>query len=356
VSGCESVHTIVDNPSRESWDTVLDAFPQDNLWQTFEYGEALEMAFPRTQTCRLLALDSSGEPVGAVQGSYSRYFGFGTCLGVNNGPLIITRGDERDLVVESLLSGLEEFGTRNRIVAAQVWWPERWGTVEVFEKLGYVSTRRFNEYMVNLDGTVDDLWGNLHRNKRKNVKRALSEGVEIVEADGHDDLLTFYRLHQASADEHEFPADFYSRFESIWRLCEPSQSSRIFFAKYDGREISGVFTVAHGRTVYALAAGSLSEYWNVRPNDLLHWKVMEWACEHGFSRYYMGLVDDPVPTEGSGAWGIWRWKREWNGELGPLIVFDKTYLPRYRFVLGTKSFVEKSYFGLKRVFGRLSGK
>jgi len=81
---------------------------------------------------------------------------------------------------------------------------------------------------------------------------------------------------------------------------------------------------------------------------------MEWACEHDFSRYYMGLVDNPVPTEGSGALGIWRWKREWSGELDPLVVFDKTYLPRYRFILGAKRLVEKSYLDLKRIVGRLS--
>jgi len=129
---------------------------------------------------------------------------------------------------------------------------------------------------------------------------------------------------------------------------------RFFFARYKDQEISGVFTVVQGKTVYALAAGSLSEYWALRPNDLLHWKVMEWACERHFSRYYMGLIDDPIPREESKAWGIWRWKREWNGRMSPLSIFDKIMIPRYRYVLEAKRLAELSYGRLKKLIWRAS--
>ena len=104
----------------------------------------------------------------------------------------------------------------------------------------------------------------------------------------------------------------------------------------------------HGKTVYALAAGSFSGGWKVRPNDIMHWKVMEWACQNGYLRYHMGLVSEPPPTEGSGAWGIWRWKREWEGNLETIHIFDKLFLPRYKLVLKAKKLIERGYTSLRR--------
>jgi len=341
-----SMYSILEDPPQELWDSVLGSLAEGNFWQTMEYGEITRRAFPRTMVARLLAVDR-GEPVGIVQGTYSRYFGFGTCLVVHSGPVTKVEDGERFHLVKHLLTTLEDFGVRNRVISARVWWPDGWGLHEVFRELGYVPVGKFNLYTVNLEKPVEDLWKSIDYNKRKNVRKASNEGVEVVETCRYDDLLGFYRMLEASAKTHGFPASPLSWFEAMWEVFRPGESSRIFLAKWNGRGVSGVFTVVHGRTVYALAAGSLSEGWKVRPNDLLHWKVMEWACERHFSRYYMGLVDDPVPTEESKSWGIWRWKREWKGDLEVIRIFDKLYLPKYRHVLGIKRLVERGYEGIK---------
>jgi lipid II:glycine glycyltransferase (peptidoglycan interpeptide bridge formation enzyme) len=98
----------------------------------------------------------------------------------------------------------------------------------------------------------------------------------------------------------------------------------------------------HSKTVYALAAGSFREGWKVRPNDIMHWKVMEWAYQNGYSKYHMGFVSEPLPTEGTNSWGIWRWKREWGGDLKRLQIFQKFFMPKYKFVLKVKGFVGRT--------------
>ena len=107
--------------------------------------------------------------------------------------------------------------------------------------------------------------------------------------------------------------------------------------------------MVHGRTVYALAAGSFREGWKVKPNDIMHYKVMEWASQNGYSKYHMGLVSEPPPTEGSSVWGIWRWKREWKGNLERIQIFDKLFLPRYIFILKTKKLIKRGYTSLRRL-------
>jgi hypothetical protein len=334
-------YLLIENPSRDLWKSLLNRVSDGNFEQSFEYGEVAKAVFPRIRVVRFIAMDN-GEPLGIVQGTYSRYFGFGICIRVTNGPVANMKSEECCEVIKSLLTELENYGAKNRIMSAQIWWPKNWGMTETFNALGYTLTRKINRYVVNIEKTVDELWKSIDHNKRRNIKKAMDKGVEVVQAPNYEGLLSFYQMLQASAKRHSFAIDSLSWFETLSKVYKQGELSRVFLVKWMGKDIAGVFIVIHGKTVYALAAGSLSEEWEVRPNDLLHWKVMEWACKQNFSKYYMGFVREPVPTEGSKDWGIWRWKKEWKGNLESILVFDKIYLPRYKYLLKLRDYLKGS--------------
>ena len=343
-----SEFSIIENPSSELWNSFLSMFPGGNFEQCFEYGEISKMTFPKTRVARL-SIICNGEPVGIVQGTYSSYLGFGTSLGVMRGPVVNAENKESLRLVESLLGALEDYGKRCRIIHAQILVPEAWQLHEVFHRLGYASTGKINEYVVNLEKGADELWRSIDHNKRRNIKKAVKEGVEVVQSRNHDDLLIFCSMLEAAKRRAGFSSYPLSWFEAVWKVYEPVELSKVFLGRWKGKSVSGVFVVIHGNTVYALAAGSLSEGWKVRPNDIMHWKVMEWACQNGYSKYHMGLVHEPPPAEGSSAWGIWRWKREWKGSLERIQIFDKLFLPRYKLMLKAKKLIERGYTGLKRL-------
>lgn len=340
---------VVDDLSRESWNSFLERFPDGNFEQCFEYGEVARRAFPRSHVVRFAAL-RGGEVLGLVQGTYSRYFGFGMSLGVMRGPVVDLNLSGSVEVVEGLLRALDTYAGERRIIEGRVLVPEAWGFDGVLRSLGYSLVGGLNEYVVCLDGGVEGVWRSISHNKRRNVRKALREGVEVVGSRDRGDLLKFYSMLRAAERRGGFSSYPLSWFEAVWSVCKP-ESSRVFLARWRGEDIAGVFTVVHGGTVYALAAGSFSEWWMVRPNDVLHWRVMEWACRRGYSRYYMGLVSDPPPVEGSSAWGVWRWKREWRGRLSRFLVFRKVFKPRCRFLLGAKNLVQGYYLRFKSSLG-----
>lgn len=345
-----SMISILEDPPKSLWNSVLGNPSDGNLEQTFESGEVAKAAFPRTRVARLLAM-SDGKAVGIVQGVYSRYFGFGMNIRVPYGPIVNMKGEEGTKVFKSLLMALEDFGVRKRIIRVDVWWPEGWGMHEIFRELGYVQVERIGKYVVDLNLTKEELWKSIAHNKRRNIKKAIREGVEVTQANTRDGLLTFYRMLKESAKRNGFTSPPTSWFKAIWKICKPGELSRVFLARWKGRDVAGVFTLVNGKTIYALGAGSLKEGWKARPNDLLHWKVMEWACEQHFTRYHMGLVSQPVPSEGSASWGIWRWKREWNGNLKSILIFEKVCLPRYKHLLAAKRLLERSYERVRRLRG-----
>jgi len=340
---------VVDDLPRGLWDSFLERFPEGNFEQCFEYGEVSRRAFLRSHVVRLAAV-RGGEVLGLVQGTYSRYFGFGISLGVMRGPVVDLNAEGSVEVVGRLLRALDEAARERRIIEGRVLVPESWGFDRVFRSFGYSLVGGLNEYVVDLEGGVERVWRSVSHNKRRNIRRGMREGVEVFESREREDLLKFYSMLRAAERRGGFSSYPLSWFEAVWSVYRP-ELSRVFLARWRGREVSGVFTVVHGGTVYALAAGSFSEWWRVRPNDIMHWRVMEWACRNGYSRYYMGLVSDPPPREGSKAWGVWRWKREWRGRLLRFRVFRKVFRPRFMFMVGAKNLVQRFYLGFRRLLG-----
>lgn len=337
-----STYSILENPDNESWQPLLDSQPIGNFWQTIDYGEVSRTAFSRTKIVRIVASDD-GRPVGGVQGIYSKYFGFGTCLEVRRGPVLKIEDDKKLSLLKSLITALEEIGVRDRIISTRLWWPENWGFHELLIAFGYELEGKINNYSVNLERTPSELWRSIEYNKRKNIKKAIKSGVEITETSDYNDLLSFYRMLEAAAERNKFVVPPFAWFEAIWKTRKPQELTKVYLAHWKGDEVSGVFTTTHGKTVYALSAGSFKEGWEARANDFLHWKIMEMSCERKLSRYYMGMIGKPLPTKTSKSWGLWRWKREWNGDLETIHFLKKFYIPKYKFVLKAKELMEHGY-------------
>jgi lipid II:glycine glycyltransferase (peptidoglycan interpeptide bridge formation enzyme) len=269
-------------------------------------------------------------------------------LRVMHGPIVDAEKNEKLQLVENLLKELEDYSKRKRIIEAQIFVPDSWQFQEVLHRKGYAPAGEIeNEYIVNLEKGVEKLWKSIDHNKRRNIKKAKKEGVEIVQSHSREDLETYISIYQATAKRKGLPTYPRSWFEAVWKTYNP-ELTKVFLAYWKGKGISGVHIVIHGKTVYALSAGSLPEGWKVRPNDLMHWKVMEWACQNSYSKYDMGYVPEPLPTEDSSNWGIWRWKKEWNGSLERTQTFSKTFLPRYKLILQAKKLVERGYKVIKR--------
>jgi lipid II:glycine glycyltransferase (peptidoglycan interpeptide bridge formation enzyme) len=341
-----SKYRIIDDPQRSIWDSFLDKFGCGNIQQSFDFGEVAKMSNPHTRVVRLFAVDGNC-PVGLVQARFNRRFGFGDRLEVGgvygNGP-VVANIEDKEQVFRELIADLEKCVTRNRVSEAFIY---RLGKDQVLESMGYTLVQVFNVYKVDLQKTADELWRNIAHNKRRNIRKAQEQGVEVVQGTSYDDLVSFYEMHSISGKRAGFIPHPFGYFRSYLKIFGASGKVRIFLAVFDGQRVAGVFVVVHGDTAYALGAGSREEVWHVRPNDMLHWKAMEWACSEGLAWYHMGHVSEPPPTEDSSGWGLWRWKREWNGLLEKTFLYHKIYMPRFRKIVLTP--YEKIYNRIRKV-------
>jgi hypothetical protein len=321
-------YKITDNLPRIDWESFLDELGSGNLQQSFDYGEAQKMADPHTRVLRFSAIDGI-RPVGLIQARYNRRFGFGDQVSVGGaygyGPSV-TMEDEKSISLE-LLRSLNLSAIKNRVSEGFIYRPR---TDKLLEDLGYDLNEIVNVYRVGLQETSERLWKNIAHNKRNNIKKAQEQGAEVVHSKSYDDLVSFYDLLKITAERVGFIPPHFNYFNSFLKFFEANDRSMIFLVVFDHQPVAGVLVVVHGDIAYALAAGSMKETWKIRPNDLLHWKAMEWAVSKGLSWYHLGFVSEPPPTEDSPGGGLWRWKREWNGQFEKAYVYRKIYMPKFK--------------------------
>ena len=201
---------------------------------------------------------------------------------------------------------------------------------KLHKKAIFIETRNFNDYSrwrsvfeqsgfdyephydVQVDTTSIELVNSkLDRNRRRNIKKALENGVVIDENPTADDLRQLYsmleELYTTKVKTPLFPYEF---FEKLRKL----PSSLFFVAKNaEGQLLGGLVCVAlDHRAVYAwLACGDDFNFKSLSPSVMVNYAGVSYAAREGMPRFdFMGAgkPDD-------GGYGVRDFKLKFGGEL-----------------------------------------
>lgn len=194
----------------------------------------------------------------------------------------------------------------------------------------YIETRNFNDfncwrsvfehcgfsYEPHYDVIVDTssqeiVNGKLDRNRRRNIKKALDNGIIIEESPNVDDVKRLYsmleELYRTKVKTPMFPFEFIEKLSAI-------SSSRIFVAKNsDGELIGGLVCVTmDNRSIYAwMACGDDYNYKAMSPSVMVNYAGISYAAREGISKFdFMGAgkPDD-------GGYGVRDFKLKFGGDL-----------------------------------------
>jgi len=173
----------------------------------------------------------------------------------------------------------------------------------------YEVTLANRNVVVDLQQDDEALWRSYKGNNRKNVNKALREGVHIlrehVPAEHFDRYLEIYQstLERVGAkDFYRFPDTFYKVLHE-----QMPESVIYFFAEYQGQIASCELCLMSETTIYSFLGGTDAQYFAVRPNNLLKHELIRWARDQGLKYYLIGggsKMDD----------GVFRYKRSFASQ------------------------------------------
>jgi lipid II:glycine glycyltransferase (peptidoglycan interpeptide bridge formation enzyme) len=128
----------------------------------------------------------------------------------------------------------------------------------------------------------------MEKRTRWSIRKAESSGV-VVENGG---LEAFYELFKAS-NPNPAPINY---FQSVVESLAPKGMAQIFLAKIGPRYVSGALLLMFGRTVFYKWGASNHQTNRLGAGELLHWRIMQWAKQSGYTRYDLhgAVIGEPV--------------------------------------------------------------
>jgi len=225
-------------------------------------------------------LSLSGEEVTAVltgtnDGAYVQ-------SGLSVRPQIaLSRRADRARAMAALIDGLLAEAKSAGLVDLFLW----------FDMEGLIDPRfRRRRYegvvMLDLCEGPEALFRKFSENKRRNIRRAIKSGVSVAPAQSREDVAAYYKICLDWSQRKRLPAPGEEEFHQTIAL---KNNRLLLLARHETKIIAGVVirSFPHGVMEYA-ANSSLQDAPHLRPNDLLHWRAIEWGCREGMTHYSLG--------------------------------------------------------------------
>jgi lipid II:glycine glycyltransferase (peptidoglycan interpeptide bridge formation enzyme) len=321
-------------PRNDAWDAFVDASPGGSHTQSSVWAEV--KAQTGWRTARVIAR-RDGAIVAGAQLLLSDLPVVGPIAYSPRGPL---SAEGHADALAGVLDGIDELAGRERLIQLKLQPPaDRADIVPLLTGRGYresdLEVAPFATLRVDVQRPSEEILASMRKGHRSNVGKSERKGVEIRAGTSDADFETFLGLARATARRQGFPLYPVEYYETIWRGF--GDRSRIQFAEHEGKPMAGILLIAVSDTASYKVGGWSGERTNIHPNELNHFRAMEWARERG-CRWYdfegipptfaRGLVagrDVEIPERGDA-----RFKLGFGGEV---VVHPCTYDRDYRPVL-----------------------
>ena len=164
---------------------------------------------------------------------------------------------------------------------------------------------------IGLRKTEESLFRSLSPGNRRNVRKAVREGVTVRIEQSPEAMRSFYRLNCMTRRRHGLPPQPYVFFKSILEHVLSRDHGRIFAAYHSGRMIAASVFFDFGTEALFKYGASEPDRRRLRPNNLIMWEAMKWYNRKDFLNLSLGRTEPANP-------GLLRFKRTFGADERPL--------------------------------------
>ena len=151
------------------------------------------------------------------------------------------------------------------------------------------------------------IWENIVSKNRNMIRKAEKNGIEIHHSKDFGLFDDFIRIYNSTMDKDNATDYYYFKkefYESIHQ--DLYDNYEMFYAVYDGQIIAMSIIIYANNHMHYHLSGSLIEYRNLAPSNLLLYKAALWGSEKGFKTFHLG------GGVGSGEDNLYKFKAAFN--------------------------------------------
>lgn len=151
------------------------------------------------------------------------------------------------------------------------------------------------------------IWENIIPKNRNMIRKAEKNGIEIHHAHNMELFKDFIRIYNATMDKDNAEEYYYFGEEFYKSIYEDLDGNyEMFYATLDGQIIAMSIMLFANKQMHYHLSGSMMEYRNLAPSNLLLYKAAVWGCEQGYKTFHLG------GGVGSGEDNLYKFKAAFN--------------------------------------------
>ncbi|HEY8507047.1 MAG TPA: FemAB family XrtA/PEP-CTERM system-associated protein [Steroidobacteraceae bacterium] len=275
----------------QAWDAFVASKPSASLYHRYAWRHVIRESFGRETF--YLAAREGGRICGVLPIARLKSFMFGDLLVslpyFNYGGPVADSAEVGQQLIESACSLARDLGVSHLELRER---EPRPGLAARTDKV---------TMLIELPSSSEVLWKKLRSHVRSQVRRAQKHGAVAVH--GKAELLDdFYAVFAENMRDLGTPVYGKPFFACMLRRFPDNAS--IFVVRVNNAPVAAGFLLGDGRTLEIPWASSLRRANPMGVNRFMHWSVLEYACQAGYSTFDFGRS-----TAGS---GTYKYKEEWG--------------------------------------------
>ena len=170
------------------------------------------------------------------------------------------------------------------------------------------------------------IWDNIASKNRNMIRKAEKNGITIHQGKGLSLLMDFKDIYNSTMDGVQ--ADPYYYFgDAFYDALDKSLNDNytVFYAVYEEKIIAMSIMLFANKQMHYHLSGSLHEFRNMAPSNLLLYKAALWGCSQGYRTFHLG------GGVGSGEDSLFKFKQAFNRNSD------------YQFSIGKQIFDKEQY-------------
>jgi len=308
---------IINPITYPGWDDIILSFPDYSFFHSSAWAEVLHKSYGYTPVYftlfegkKIVAVLPTMEVKSLLTGTRGVSLPFTDyCEPLTNGTIPFTQ----------IFSYAVEYGRK-----------QGWETLELRggrSPLGEApSSEIYLTHLLDLSEGEEMVFARLKDSTRRNVRKAMAEGVKVMVDRSPEGLDAFCRLNSLTRKRHGLPPQPAGFFGNLYDKIISQNLGFVVTGSLGGKPIaSAMFLLFGEKAVYKYGASDL-KYQNVRANNLVMWEAIRSCCRSALRNLSLGR-SEPENL------GLIRFKSGW-GALERKINYYRYDLKRQAFVSG----------------------
>ena len=144
-------------------------------------------------------------------------------------------------------------------------------------------------HALNISRDEDSIFEGFRDSTKRNIKKAIKEGVQVKIDHSFESVKEFYRLNCLTRKRHGLPPQPFKFFQKIFECIISQRGGFISLASFAGHYVAGAMFFQFGDSAIFKYGASDKKYQHLRANNLVMWQAIreimpEWLWENTFRK------------------------------------------------------------------------